>query len=74
MYICSLKTFRFLFRYHTPPGQGQDYQIAGDAEMAQIEDRQYAAPFAGDPRKFYKIGVNFSSATRRIEGWRDVER
>ncbi len=41
--------------------------------LAQIEERQYAAPFAHDPRKLYKIGVNFSSETRRIERWKVVE-
>ncbi len=44
-----------------------------DEALAQIEEKQYAAPFDGDPRKLYKIGVNFSSKTRRIEGWRAVE-
>ena len=37
--------------------------------LAQIEKREYALPFAHDPRKLYKIGVNFSSETRRIESW-----
>ncbi len=41
--------------------------------LAQIEEKQYAAPFAHDPRKLYKIGVNFSSETRRIESWEVVE-
>ena len=41
--------------------------------LAQIEEKQYAAPFAHDPRKLYKIGVNFSSETRRIESWKVVE-
>lgn len=148
---------RFLFRYYTPPTQGQDsfvkdfvlaaragqtdkfmkrleslfagqdYQIAGDAELyfhnavalifkmvgfyteterhtsdgrmdmvvqtadyiylfefkldksveealAQIEEREYAFSFAHDPRKLYKIGVNFSSETRKIQNWKAVER
>ena len=42
--------------------------------LAQIEKREYALPFAHDPRKLYKIGVNFSSETRRIERWKAVER
>lgn len=40
--------------------------------LAQIEEKQYAKPFAQDSRKLYKIGVNFSSATRRIESWKIV--
>ena len=42
--------------------------------LAQIEKREYALPFAHDPRKLYKIGVNFSSETRRIQNWKAVER
>ena len=47
---------------------------SADEALAQIEEKQYAAPFAHDPRKIYKIGVNFSSTTRRIESWKVVER
>ena len=43
-----------------------------DEALEQIERKQYAAPFANDPRKLYKIGVNFSSETRRVEGWKVV--
>ena len=34
--------------------------------LQQIEDKQYAAPFATDPRRLFKIGLNFSSETRCI--------
>ena len=47
---------------------------SADEALAQIEENQYALPFATDPRKLYKIGVNFSSKTRRIESWKVVER
>ena len=43
-----------------------------DEALEQIEKKQYAAPFANDPRKLYKIGVNFSSETRKIEGWKVI--
>ena len=48
-----------------------EFKLDGSAEDAikQIEDRQYALPFASDPRKLFKIGVNFSSRTRNIEKW-----
>ena len=48
-----------------------EFKLDGSAEDAikQIEDRQYALPFATDPRKLFKIGVNFSSTTRNIEKW-----
>ena len=41
-----------------------------DEALAQIEERGYARPFADDPRKIFKIGVNFSTANRRIDGWK----
>lgn len=47
---------------------------SADEPLAQIEEKQYALPFAQDSRKLYKIGVNFSSETRRIESWEVVER
>ena len=47
---------------------------SADEALAQIEEKQYALPFANDPRKLYKIGVNFSSETRRIESWKVAER
>ncbi len=31
-----------------------------------------AYPFTTDPRKLFKIGVNFSTRARRIEGWKIV--
>ena len=69
--------------YHTSYGridlvlQAKDYvyvmefKLDGSADdaMKQIEEKQYALPFAGDRRKVYKIGVNFSSETRNIERW-----
>ena len=45
---------------------------SADEALAQIEEKQYAKPFEQDPRKLYIIGVNFSTATRRIEGWKVV--
>ena len=40
------------------------------AVMQQIEDKQYAKPFEGDGRTIYKIGVNFSSESRRMTEWK----
>ena len=37
--------------------------------LRQIEERHYAAPFAADPRKLFKIGVCFSSEERGISEW-----
>ena len=48
-----------------------EFKLDGTAEQAlqQIEEKQYALPFAKDSRKVYTIGVNFSSETRNIERW-----
>ena len=43
---------------------------SADEALKQIEEKQYAKPFEHDSRKLYKIGVNFSSETRRIESWK----
>lgn len=37
--------------------------------LRQINDSNYAAPFAMDKRRIYKIGVNFSSQKRGVEQW-----
>ncbi len=48
-----------------------EFKLDGTAEQAlqQIEEKQYALPFAKDSRKVYTIGVNFSSKTRNIDKW-----
>ena len=48
-----------------------EFKLDGSAEQAmqQIEEKQYALPFAKDSRKVYRIGVNFSSETRNIDRW-----
>ena len=42
---------------------------SAEAALQQIEDKQYAKPFGHDERSIYKIGVNFSTETRRIDDW-----
>lgn len=42
--------------------------------VRQIEEKGYAEPFAHDPRKLIKLGVNFSSGKRNIEGWKVIKR
>ena len=46
-----------------------EFKLDGSVKdaMRQIEEKQYALPFAGDSRKVYRIGVNFSSETSNIE-------
>ena len=42
---------------------------SAEEALRQIEEKQYAAPFASDPRKLFKIGVCFSSEERGISEW-----
>ena len=45
------------------------YDRSAEEAMKQIEEKRYAAPFAPDPRKLFKIGINFSSKTRSISDY-----
>ena len=43
---------------------------SADEALKQIEEKGYAKPFAADTRKLFKIGIGFSSETRRIKEWK----
>lgn len=45
-----------------------ELKVNGTAEDAikQIEERNYAAPFASDARRIYEIGIGFSKTTHQI--------
>ena len=43
---------------------------SADIALQQIEDKQYAAPFAADTRCLFKIGINFSTEKRGIDDWK----
>lgn len=59
-----LQTDRFIYL--------MEFKLNGTADEAlrQINEKGYALPFASDPRKLFKIGVNFSTKTRNIEEWK----
>ena len=42
---------------------------SADEALQQIEDMGYALPYAADKRTLLKIGVNFDSKERNIDGW-----
>ena len=48
-----------------------EFKRDGTAEeaLSQIEDKGYTKPYAADKRKLYRIGVNFDSNERTIDGW-----
>ena len=41
--------------------------------LEQIEERDYAAPFAADSRKLHRIGCAFDSKTRLLSDWAEAE-
>ena len=49
-----------------------EFKRDGSAEAAlkQIDDMGYAREYAADKRAVHKIGVNFSSTTGTIDGWK----
>ena len=84
MFIVSkLLGFYVQAEYHTSQGRIDlllqtdrfvyimEFKLEGSAEEAlmQIEDKNYTAPFASDPRKVLKVGINFSATTRNIDRW-----
>lgn len=48
-----------------------EFKLDGTAEDAlrQIADKEYPLPFSTDGTTVFRIGLNFSSATRNIEKW-----
>jgi hypothetical protein len=48
-----------------------EFKLHGTAEeaLAQIRDKQYAAPFADDPRKKILVGVAFDQQDRNLGSW-----
>ena len=38
-----------------------------EAALAQIDEKGYAEPYAAVSRKLFKLGVNFSTKTKRID-------
>ncbi|MDE5814473.1 MAG: ATP-binding protein [Muribaculaceae bacterium] len=43
------------------------FDKSAEEAMAQIEEKQYALPYAGDARRLFKVGLNFSSTTRHLD-------
>lgn len=84
--VFKLLGFYTQVEYHTSQGRidlvlktdnyiyVMEFKLEGTAEEAirQIEEKNYALPFASDSRKLYKIGVNFSNQIRGIEAWKTV--
>ena len=59
-----IRTERYIYIFELKVNQ------SADIALQQIEEKQYAAPFAIDQRKLFKIGVNFSTKSRKISDWK----
>lgn len=60
--IAKTKDYIYIFEFK--------YDQNAEAALRQIEEKGYAAPFATDPRKLYKVGVNFNRQKRCIDDWK----
>lgn len=43
-----------------------------DDALRQVEEKQYAAPFAMDSRQIVRIGANFVGELRQMKDWKIV--
>ena len=65
---CTLELKQYVYIF--------EFKLDGSADEAlrQIEEKGYAMPYADDPRRVIRIGMNFSSATRTIAEWKVEEK
>ncbi|MDE6522867.1 MAG: ATP-binding protein [Muribaculaceae bacterium] len=56
-----VKTNRFIYIIELK------FNRSSQEAMEQIEEKQYALPYANDPRRIFKIGINFSTSTRHLD-------
>lgn len=82
--LCRLIGFYTQAEYHTSHGridmvvQTADYiyifefklDLPAEVGARQIEERDYALPFANDPRRLQRVAVSFSTAKRNIDSWK----
>ena len=61
---CVVQTDNFIYLFEFKRDK------SADEALAQIEEKNYAAPFASDNRKIFKIGVNFDSKEKNIVEWK----
>ena len=61
---CTLETDRFVYIFEFKRDD------SADNALKQINDMNYAAPYAADKRELFKIGVNFDSETRQLQDWK----
>ena len=81
--LCRLLGFYTQAEYHTTRGrvdmvlQTTDYiyifefkiNLPAVVGARQIEERDYALPFASDPRQLFRVAVSFNTEKRNIDEW-----
>ena len=81
--LCRLLGFYTQAEYHTSSGRVDmvlqtpnyiyvfEFKIDLPAVVGarQIEERDYALPFASDPRKLFRVAVSFNTEKRNIDEW-----
>lgn len=63
--VAKTKDFIYIFEFKCDQ--------SAEAAIRQIDERDYAKPYASDRRKLVKIGVNFSREKRCIDDWKISE-
>ena len=64
---CVLETEKYVYLFEFK----RDDTV--EAALQQIEEMQYALPYAADPRTLYRVGVTFDSEQRILNGWKVQE-
>lgn len=63
--VAKTKNFIYVFEFKR--------DISADMALKQIDEKDYALPFAADGRKLIKVGVEFSTVKRSISDWKIAE-
>ena len=63
---CCVETPKYVYVF--------EFKLDGSAEAAlrQIEDRGYANEFLASGKTIYKVGINISSETGTVDGWKAI--
>ncbi len=61
---CKVETEKYIYLFEFKRDK------SAEEALKQIEEKNYALPFAADHRKILKIGVSFDSKKRVLEDWK----
>ena len=63
--IAETDTYVYLFEFKRDG--------TADEALSQIEEKNYAAPYAADSRRLIRVGVSFDSEKRILKDWKTIE-